>query len=1039
MEKYDVCIIGGGVLGCLIAMELSKQPLSVILAEKNGDTCLEISKANTAVLYPGYDQKPGTLKSRFTIEGNRRTAEVCEELGVPVLRCGSLMAATGDAGKSVLLKKYRKGTDCHIPGLRMLDREESLRLEPCLSPAVTASLFAQSTAVIYPWRLGMAAIRLAEKAGVTVRLHTKICGIRKNTNSGEEYLLTTEDGTDLHVSCVINAAGIHAHQIRELLFPPKIRIRPSMADYLIFGREENPGLSHVVFYEPEDGKKGITLVPNLNGTLLLGTTDRALPPGIYSRRFSSSPNSTDNLQTARVTDTGTTFLSPDPSNSLQTAHSTDTGTTFSSPDPSTSQQTAHAADTETIFIEPEHATDRAGLQFLQNLSREICPVLADAVPIRCFAGVRPNPYETIPDGQGGYCDSGRSIHTFIIEKETPDGSFISLLGIKTPGITASVPIAEYVAGIAVQSFLNRRPAFRNITDIRTSGGSVLPETPLMQADSIPEEPVLTDSAHKATVWEDPEVADAALEPPARQVPILRTAIRDLPLSERARFAEQDPSYGKVICRCEQVTEGEIREAVRNGATTVEGVKLRCGAGMGRCQGTRCRCAVEALLKETGKVPQIKDSVHPQEFVQKFLQKSSQKFVQGFPQNLGQEFPRSPVQDLTCDYLLIGAGAAGLSLAAELAAQDPSASIALADRETYPGGVLIQCLHEGFPAPQPDRSSLSQNQYLSEGFPAPQPDRSSLSQNQYLSEGFPENQPGRMISGPDYLNLLWEEVQGDIRAGRIRCLFGTDVTDIEEHSDDALHPIHAVAAAGGAWIRIRTGCIALTCGAIERTSGMLRIPGTRPQGIYTAGEIQKMLHLENRLPGKRAVLVGSGNMGLIMADLMLRKGMDVVRILEKEDHVTASAWNIKKYLADPESLIRPDRILFQHEVGCIYGSPKLVSISVRRSDQHTERQTTGDAADHIACEAVERPVCKAENHISCDAENRIDCDTLVLAAGLLPDRQLLTDSGLSPSSGTGKRIFSFGNCEHIYSIVTAIRLDAKQVAKNMIRARSDSTS
>ena len=969
MEKYDVCVIGGGVLGCLIAMELSKQPLSIILIEKNSDICLEISKANTAVLYPGYDQKPGTLKSRFTIEGNRRTAEVCDALGVPVLRCGSLMAATGDAGKNVLLKKFKKGTDCGIPGLRMLDREESLRLEPCLSPAVTASLFAQNTSVIYPWRLGMAAIRQAEKAGVTVRLRTSICGIRKNAKDGEEYLLTAEDGTDLRASCVINAAGIHAHHIRELLFPPKIRIRPSMADYLIFGREDNPGLSHVVFYEPEDGKKGITMVPNLNGTLLLGTTDRTLPPEAYNIRSFTNPDSANSLQAVRATGNGT------------------------------------------VFFEPEHATVWSGLQFLRDRSQEICPTLADAVPIRCFAGVRPNPYETVPDHQGGYCDSGRSIHTFMIEKEAPDGSFISLLGIKTPGITASVPIAEYVAGIAVQSFLNRRPVFRNTANIKTSDGSVLPETPLLYADSIPAEPVLAASAH---------------EPPARQVPILRTAIRDLPLSERVRLAEQDPSYGKVVCRCEQVTEGEIREAVRNGAATVEGVKLRCGAGMGRCQGTRCRCAVEALLKEKAETPLNRENSHPQksaqESAQEFMHKSAQKFLQKpaqeflhesaqkFLQKSANKSVEEPVQTLTCDYLLIGAGAAGLSLAAELAGQDPSASIALADRETYPGGVLVQCLHEGFPAPQPDRSSLSQFHFL--------------------SGGFSENQPGRMMSGPDYLDLLWTEVHGDILSGKIRCLFGTDVTDIEEHSDDALHPVHAVAAAGGTWIRIRAGCIALTCGAIERTAGMLRIPGTRPQGIYTAGEVQKMLHLENRLPGRRAVLVGSGNMGLIMADLMLRKGMDVVRILEKEDHVTASAWNIKKYLTDPESLIRPDRILFQHEVGCIYGSPELVGISVRRSGRSTERQAAGDAADHIACEAVERSAC--------EAENRIDCDTLVLAAGLLPDRQLLTDSGFSPSSGTGKRIFSFGNCEHIYSIVTAIRLDAKQAAKSMIRARSDNT-
>ena len=81
MEKYDVCIIGGGVLGCLTALELSRYPVSCLLVEKNEDFCMGISKANSAVLYPGYDHKPGTLKSRFTVEGNLRTAELCESWG----------------------------------------------------------------------------------------------------------------------------------------------------------------------------------------------------------------------------------------------------------------------------------------------------------------------------------------------------------------------------------------------------------------------------------------------------------------------------------------------------------------------------------------------------------------------------------------------------------------------------------------------------------------------------------------------------------------------------------------------------------------------------------------------------------------------------------------------------------------------------------------------------------------------------------------------------------------------------------------------
>ena len=179
MERFDVCVIGGGILGCLTARELAKRSLSCVLAEKREDLCLEISKVNTAVLYPCYDHKPGTLKRRFAVDGNRLTALACEELGIPIDRCGSLMAAKGPAGERILLGKYEQGQANHVPGLCMLGRQEIPALEPALSSEVTAALFAPGTAVIYPWRLGMAAAGEAASRGAVIRLRTRICGIRR--------------------------------------------------------------------------------------------------------------------------------------------------------------------------------------------------------------------------------------------------------------------------------------------------------------------------------------------------------------------------------------------------------------------------------------------------------------------------------------------------------------------------------------------------------------------------------------------------------------------------------------------------------------------------------------------------------------------------------------------------------------------------------------------------------------------------------------------------------------------------------------------
>lgn len=273
MFDVDVCIIGGGILGCMAARNLTRFSLKVLLIEKENDVCTGISRANTAIVYPGYDNKPGTLKSRLCVKANANFSALCEELGVEVSRCGSLMVCHGPRGAEVLKKKYANGQESHVPGLELLTGEEIHALEPHLSDNLYMGLYCPNTATIQPWELGIAAYENAVANGCAVLLNTKVTGIEqysggfritisevshasdnvsaaKSSASGGFSTVNASVSGDsptesssqvvLTTRAILNCAGLYADRIREMLFPPFVRIYPEKADYFILnlhGRE----------------------------------------------------------------------------------------------------------------------------------------------------------------------------------------------------------------------------------------------------------------------------------------------------------------------------------------------------------------------------------------------------------------------------------------------------------------------------------------------------------------------------------------------------------------------------------------------------------------------------------------------------------------------------------------------------------------------------------------------------------------------------------------------------------------------------------
>lgn len=273
MESFDAAVIGGGLLGCFAARNLSRYDIKAVLIEAAEDVCTGISKANTAIVYSGCDNRPGSLKAELTVRANARFDALCAELEVPFLRCGSLMTSEGPNADDVLKKKLRNAAQSIVPGARIVSGAEARAMEPALKEGLSSALFVPTTGTVNPWHLCYAAYENAVQNGCSAKLGTKLLGVRR---SGERYVLET-DGGEINVRAVVNCAGLNADRVHEMLFEPSVRIFPDSGDYAVY-RRGSLQLGHIIQREPEDGGKGTSIVPATDGGILSGPTERPACP-----------------------------------------------------------------------------------------------------------------------------------------------------------------------------------------------------------------------------------------------------------------------------------------------------------------------------------------------------------------------------------------------------------------------------------------------------------------------------------------------------------------------------------------------------------------------------------------------------------------------------------------------------------------------------------------------------------------------------------------------------------------------------------------
>lgn len=265
---YDFLIIGGGVSGTSIARELSKYETSVCLLEKEVDVCCGTSKANSAIVHAGYDCKPGTMMARMNVRGNEMMEQLSRELDFSFIRNGSFVVCIDESEKDGLKKLLEQGEKNGVKGLRILNRDEALEREPNLSDNVVAALYAPSAGIVCPFNMNIAFAENANVNGCEFFFNTKVEGIVKK---GDIWRVCTNNG-EYETKCVINAAGVYADAIHNMVSENKMHITPRRGDYLLLDKAVGNHVKHTIFPQPTKLGKGVLVAPTVHGNLIVGPT-----------------------------------------------------------------------------------------------------------------------------------------------------------------------------------------------------------------------------------------------------------------------------------------------------------------------------------------------------------------------------------------------------------------------------------------------------------------------------------------------------------------------------------------------------------------------------------------------------------------------------------------------------------------------------------------------------------------------------------------------------------------------------------------------
>ncbi|GAA0077859.1 NAD(P)/FAD-dependent oxidoreductase [Clostridium sp. CTA-5] len=264
---YDVAIIGAGVIGASIFRELTKYNLKVAVLEKEKDVSMGTSKANSAIVHAGFDPKEGTLMAKYNVKGNEMFEDLCKELSVPFKRNGSLVVAHSEEEMETVKGLCENGTKIGVKGLRVIDKKELLEMEPNLTDEVHGALYAPTGGIVGPFEYTIALCENGVTNGGEIKLKKEVVSIKKDNNI---FTIETADGEKIQAKYIVNAAGLYADKIHNLICKETFSITPRSGEYYVMDKSQGTVVSHTIFPCPSKMGKGILVSPTVHGNLIIG-------------------------------------------------------------------------------------------------------------------------------------------------------------------------------------------------------------------------------------------------------------------------------------------------------------------------------------------------------------------------------------------------------------------------------------------------------------------------------------------------------------------------------------------------------------------------------------------------------------------------------------------------------------------------------------------------------------------------------------------------------------------------------------------------
>ncbi|AKF40899.1 glycerol-3-phosphate dehydrogenase [Mycoplasmopsis canis] len=271
-NKYDLVIIGGGIIGGAIAYELSQYKLKTLLLERNPVFADETSKGNSGAIHGGFDPEPHKIEAKLNVLGNElwRT-KIFQDLDFPKAQVDSLILAFSEEEMKHVHMLYDRGLINKVPKefLRVISKEEVLKKEPNVNPKVVGALLCTSSWAIDPVRATYAFMGASEQNGTDLKTNSEVTDI-KFVN--DEFIIKLKNGEEVISKVVINAAGHYADVLAEKAGYGDFKQTTRRGEYRILSRTEAGIVNSICFKVPTIYGKGVIVAPMLDGRVLVGPT-----------------------------------------------------------------------------------------------------------------------------------------------------------------------------------------------------------------------------------------------------------------------------------------------------------------------------------------------------------------------------------------------------------------------------------------------------------------------------------------------------------------------------------------------------------------------------------------------------------------------------------------------------------------------------------------------------------------------------------------------------------------------------------------------